>query len=224
MREIRDLIGDPSTAEYSDEKIDRGLTRALEEYSKFHPVHEVIQISVIAGTQYYIVDDNVVSVFATSYSEITFQFDAQNPFSYQPFGDISSMYSVHPTIQSMAQDRFLIDYQYDLAQRENIFTSTLNGNQLILSPTPTESRVIYCEVGKLRTDATFPKQHEQYLIWMGAYKAAVELANKRAKFPSINIGSENLQLRDPQYLLTQAEQWKKDAAAMLGPGRYSGVQ
>jgi hypothetical protein len=125
-------------------------------------------------------------------------------------------FTANPTMQSGAMDRFLLDYQLDLIQGRNTNSVELNGNILIFSPTPVTAQTVYCHVGIAHDDTSFPAVHQHKFCRLVASIAAVELANLRSKFPSLRIGPENVQFRDPTYLLNQADKWRIEFDQYMG--------
>lgn len=218
---VRDLIGDPSTDEYADAKIDRAITDTLLEYSKFVPRLARISLTTTPGESYYVVADDVLTILACSYADGGSSFDVENPFTYPVFGSgMSGSYTVNPSMQGIAMDRFLNNFQQDLIERDDPYQVNIVGSQLEFLPTPSVVQSVYLQVGKAHTDSTFPKVHEFIFARLVAAVCATELANKRSKFPSMKIGSESVQFRDPQYLLTQAASWRKEAEDYLGRERF----
>lgn len=210
---VRDLIGDPSTAEWADSKIDAAIDDALSQYSRWVPLIDKTTLAVVAGQDFYTLPDDTLTVLLTSYSEVGYSYNPQDPLSYPLIavaGGGVSGYTMEPSVQGYAMDRFIREYERDVLERENSFGFTVIGNRLQLDPTPADSRTIYLLVAKLQNDTTFPKRDEFYFWRLAASYAAEALANKRGKFAAIRVGSESVQLRDPKWLLDQAKTWRSE--------------
>ena len=104
----------------------------------------------------------------------------------------------------------------DLLKRDSPYSVSLQGNQYELLPTPDSNSSIKMLVGKKHTDTTFPGDYTEIVLKLAAAKSAVKLANSRAKFTGVKIGSESFSLRDPSWLLNQAKDWESEFSNSLG--------
>jgi len=217
MRRVRRLIGDPHIDEYPDTDIESNIRLAILEYSKKVPRVEMIEMEVQAGESVKDLPADVLNLLAHSYHSVPEWFITQDPFSRMEVEVAAGLtaYTVNPSLQGYMMDAFLLDYQLDMLRSKSNSEVIQSGSQVQIIPTPDSSVKLFLLVTKTRILDQIPDRHELILVKKIAALCAVELANSRAKFASIKVGSESLNLRDPKYLLDQAKQWEEEFNSTL---------
>ena len=221
--EIRTELGCASIVDLSDKAIEIAIDAALLAYSKAIPVLEDIELTVPPITGLLDAANDVLTIVSDTWTnreipELTGLSILGPPYA-EAFGISYAEGYGYGNIRNMAFGQNLNMIEMTHAQHAFPATVLLRGGKYEFLPAPEKPRTVWLRVGKKQTDATFPDRDLDILREGAVARAMRTLALRRYKYTSIKIGSESLNLRDPNPMIQEADKMWRKFLNTLGPLR-----
>jgi len=211
---VREGVGRVAKAEYSDELIDKQITRALREFSRWVSKLVPATLEITADQHVYSAKEDLdppgMVVLGIASDSLSRPPSVVND-------SLSSYFQADQPAVTLATDVWLDRYEAEVISRDSEEGLELNGDQIVLyrGPNGTSEGTVHLWIRTLQDPENFPDRYVEEFLMLVKSMVGEDLIALRSKYKQFSAGGSRVNVNTSD-LARMVKEWKADWKSRIG--------